>query len=96
MGGGSAPLFPAKKIEGWWVVIGNASNNSLLSIKRVNLVKSQKVKLQFLAPEEAGDYNLKLYLISDSYMGCDQEFDLPLSVAAGDDEDDDDDDEEDE
>ena len=46
-----------------------------------------KVKLEFTAPEP-GEYAYKLYLMSDSYLGCDQEYDLPLKVgeATSDDE----------
>lgn len=89
----SAALFPGEKKESWWVVLGDTKTNSLLSLKRVNLRHKQKVSLEFLAPEEAGDYDLTLFCMSDSYMGCDQEFLLPLSVAAADDDDDDDDEE---
>lgn len=83
----SAPLFPAEKREGWWVVVGDTSTNTLYSLKRVNLHLKQKVSLEFLAPEEAGDYNLTLFVMSDSYLGCDQEYSVPLSVAVGDDDD---------
>lgn len=79
----SATLFPGEKREGWWIVVGDTSTNLLYSLKRVNLQLLQKVDLEFMAPEEAGDYNLKLFCMSDSYLGCDQEYDLPLSVAAG-------------
>ena len=39
-----------------------------------------KVKLDLQAPEEAGDYNFVLYLMCDSYLGCDQEYPLNVSV----------------
>jgi pre-mRNA-splicing helicase BRR2 len=77
-----APLFPGNKKEAWWVVIGDLSTNSLLSLKRVNLRRKQKLALEFLAPEDAGDYDLTLFCMSDSYLGCDQEYSIPLSVAA--------------
>lgn len=80
----SAPLFPQEKKEGWWVVVGDTSSNTLYALKRVNLIQKQKVLLEFLAPEEAGDYNLTLFCMSDSYLGCDQEYAVPLSVAVGD------------
>jgi pre-mRNA-splicing helicase BRR2 len=79
----SAPLFPGEKREAWWIVVGDTATNSLYSLKRVNLQLSQKIDLEFMAPDEAGDYNLKLFCMSDSYLGCDQEYDVPLSVAAG-------------
>jgi pre-mRNA-splicing helicase BRR2 len=81
----SAPLFPEEKKEAWWVVVGDTSSNTLHALKRVNLLQKQKVVLEFLAPEEAGDYNLALFCMSDSYLGCDQEYSVPLSVAAGED-----------
>ena len=37
-------------------------------------------------PDDPGDYNLALYLMSDSYMGCDQEYSIPLTVVADDEE----------
>ena len=86
----SAPLFPFAKKEAWWVVVGDSSSNFLHSLKRVNLGHKQQVVLEFYAPEEAGDYNLTLFCMSDSYLGCDQEYSIPLSVAIGDDSDSDD------
>jgi len=83
----SAALFPGEKRESWWIVIGDAKTNSLLSLKRVNLKHKQSVSLEFLAPEEAGDYDLTLFCMSDSYMGCDQEYSVSLSVAAAEEDD---------
>ena len=78
----SAPLFPGEKKEAWWIVVGDTVTNTLMSLKRTNLRHVQKVTLEFLAPEEPGDYDLTLFCMSDSYLGCDQEFSIPLSVAA--------------
>ena len=44
--------------------------------------------LEFMAPEEPGDYNLTLFCMSDSYLGCDQEYSVPISVAVGESDDD--------
>ena len=86
----SAPLFPGEKKESWWIVIGDTSTNSLLSLKRVNLRRKQKIALEFLAPEEAGDYDLTLFCMSDSYLGCDQEYSIQLGVAPAESESEDD------
>jgi pre-mRNA-splicing helicase BRR2 len=51
----SAPLFPSEKKESWWVVIGDTTTNTLMSLKRTNLRQIQKVSLEFLAPEEPVD-----------------------------------------
>jgi len=79
-----SPRFPEEKIEGWWVVIGDTNTNSLLSIKRLNIGVQNKIKLEFNAPEDPGDYTLTLYLMSDSYLGCDQEYELSLTVIPAD------------
>ena len=74
--------YPHSKQEGWWLLVGDVSSNTMLTIKRVTIGAASKVKLQFEAPELPGDYNLTLYLCSDSYIGCDQEYDVPLTVVA--------------
>ena len=80
-----APFFPTKREEGWWVIIGDCKSNSLLSIKRLTLQQKAKFKLDFVAPR-AGQYSYSLYFMSDSYMGCDQEykFNLDIGEARGD------------
>ena len=76
----AAPLFPKEKREGWWIVVGDTATNTLLSLKRINLQRRQKVMLEFMAPDEAGDHTLTLYVISDAYLGADMEFEVPLSL----------------
>lgn len=74
-----APLFPQKREEGWWVVIGDPKTNSLLSIKRLTLQQKAKVKLDFVAPSP-GSYEYTLYFMSDCFMGCDQEYKFNINV----------------
>jgi len=75
-----APRFPKVKEEGWWLVVGDVKSNVLLCIKRISLLHTAKVKLEFVA-SSAGEHVYNLYLMSDSYVGCDQELELPLTVA---------------
>jgi pre-mRNA-splicing helicase BRR2 len=81
-----APRFPKPKEEGWWLVIGDSSTNQLLAIKRVALQKRARMKLEFSAPAEAGTMDYTIYLMSDSYLGCDQEhkFTVDIKDAGGD------------
>jgi len=75
--------YPQMKTEGWWVIIGDPKKNELLSIKRVAMKKKQmKVALNFVAPKE-GKYKYLIYLMSDSYLGCDLEYELKLDVKEG-------------
>ena len=75
-----APLFPQKREENWWVVIGDTKTNTLLSIKRLTLTQKAKLKLDFTAPAVPNTYSYTLYLMSDAYMGCDQEYKLNVNV----------------
>ncbi|XP_054766386.2 U5 small nuclear ribonucleoprotein 200 kDa helicase-like [Lytechinus pictus] len=74
-----APLFPQKREEGWWVVIGDTKTNSLISIKRLTLQHKAKVKLDFVAPSP-GSHHYTIYFMSDAYMGCDQEYQFDIDV----------------
>jgi len=74
-----APYYPKPKDEGWWLVLGSPQKNQLVSIKRVILQKRNKVKLDFEATEP-GTHNYTLYFMCDSYMACDQEYELPIRV----------------
>ena len=74
-----APYYPKRKDEGWWLVVGDPKANSLVSIKRVSLQARSKIKLEFVAPEP-GSYDYTLFFMSDSFLGCDQEYELTMKV----------------
>ena len=77
------PLILQRREEGWWLVVGEPKSNSLISIKRLSLQQKTKVKLDFVAPTP-GRHQYTLFFMSDSYMGCDQEYKLSFDVAQGD------------
>ena len=81
-----AGRFPKAKEENWWLVVGEPKTNKLIAIKRVALGKRSKVKLEFAAPEEAGSYSYLLYFMCDSYLGCDQEYELAFNVKEAEDD----------
>jgi pre-mRNA-splicing helicase BRR2 len=88
-----APFYPSKKLESWWLVVGEDSTKSVLGIKRVTVGRTFQGKLEFTVPT-AGKHNLKLFLMSDSYVGVDQEREFSVDAAEGMDEDEDEEDEE--
>ena len=64
-------------------MLGDPVKNELVSIKRVAMkADTMQIPLDFTAPKE-GRYLYKLYLMSDSYIGCDQEFNVELTVEEG-------------
>ncbi|KIY99336.1 hypothetical protein MNEG_8622 [Monoraphidium neglectum] len=75
-----APRFPGRRDEGWWLVLGDPKANKLLAIKRVSLAAAAKVKLAFEAPAEVGAAKLTLFYMSDSWLGCDQEYEVEFRV----------------
>ena len=74
-------ILKQKREESWWLVIGDSKNNSLISIKRVQLAKKSKIKLDFQSPS-AGEHFYSLYFMCDSYVGCDQEYKFNFNVAS--------------
>lgn len=91
-----APYYAKPKDEGWWLILGDPATNQLLSIKRLTVGASAKAKLDFEAPEAAGAKTYKLYYMSDSYLGCDQEYELEMKILEDDSDEEEDDEEEDE
>lgn len=69
-----APRFPGRKDEVWWLVLGDQASNAVLAIKRFALQTSadKVVRLDFAAPAE-GRHSLKVFVMNDSFIGCDQE-----------------------
>lgn len=78
-----SPFFPLERFEQWWVVIGEGSTNRLLGIKRLSLPKTNNVvAVEFEAPNEPAIHELTVYVVSDSYVGTDQQQVLSLEVVA--------------
>lgn len=77
-----APFYPAKKTENWWLVVGEEKTKTLLAIKRVTVGKGLNVRLEFTVPTP-GPHDLKLFLMSDSYVGVDQDPSFSVRVAEG-------------
>jgi len=76
----TAPYYPRRKDEAWWLMVG--AGEILLAIKRfvVEEVANLSVGVDV---EGVGKIPVKVYLICDSYVGADQEFDLFLNIVPG-------------
>ena len=76
------PHYPEAKQEYWWVMIGDSDKNLLFRLKRIEFLGSWNSKLSFKITDP-GQYKLTVYLICDSYIGCDLSSDpIPISVEA--------------
>jgi activating signal cointegrator complex subunit 3 len=83
-----APKFPKPKEENWILILGTQAEASqeLLCLKRVSYIKSQlSVHLLFRTSKIKENNNteeqyMSLFLMSDAYLGLDQQFDLKLKL----------------
>ena len=75
-----APKFPKTKDEGWWVLIGEVDTGEVLALKRLGYLRSKTTTtLAFSTPEEPCRKIYSLFLISDCYLGLDQQHDMCLN-----------------
>ncbi|KAL6715877.1 Pre-mRNA-splicing helicase BRR2 [Lecanora helva] len=83
-----APFYPAKKMENWWLVVGDEESKNLFAIKRVTVGRKLETRLEFV-PTKVGEQELRLYLMCDSYVGVDQDPSFRITAAEGMEEDED-------
>ena len=84
-----APKYPKSKDENWIFVLGlnySAESSELIGLKRLNSFKmAQKSYLAFKAPSIESNstknkFELTLYLMSDVYLGLDQQYELKFNL----------------
>lgn len=81
-----SPRFTKSKDEGWFLVLGSVEDNELLGLKRASVYKgraSTQHQVTFFTPEKAGRVVYTLYIMSDAYLGLDQQYDICLDVVEG-------------
>ncbi|PSN49726.1 Activating signal cointegrator 1 complex subunit 3 [Blattella germanica] len=76
------PRFPRGKDEGWFLTLGSLETGELMALKRVPGTRSSKncQLLTFYTPKRTGRTILTLYIMSDCYLGLDQQYNLHLDV----------------
>lgn len=76
------PMYQKGKDEGWFLVLGDIPQRELWALKRASGVNNQRkiYQLQFTAPCNLGPMKLTFYLISDCYIGLDQQYDIQLNI----------------
>ncbi|XP_025099015.1 LOW QUALITY PROTEIN: activating signal cointegrator 1 complex subunit 3-like [Pomacea canaliculata] len=76
-----APRFPKPKDEGWILVVGAIETREVLALKRIGYIRGRTTThLALFTPKTQGRTIYTLYLMSDSYIGLDQQFDICLDV----------------
>ncbi|ELP91075.1 activating signal cointegrator 1 complex subunit 3, helc1, putative [Entamoeba invadens IP1] len=72
------PRFPKMKQEGWYVIVLRP-DGSLAALKKVGIKKATNVTLMCVCPVITGTFNFKVLLLSDCYLGLDQQYELPVT-----------------
>ena len=84
-----APLFPSTIKEGWWLILtdmpkDDPKREAEATIHAIERVGEQRRVVQhdlrFMAPPQAGRYSLLLRVVSDCYMGVDEEAEITFDV----------------
>jgi len=80
--GAFTPRFPKRKDEGYWLFVGNTNTGELLALRRVNFADKKLVtSLSFEVPKKEDEYQFCLYVISDCYLGLDQQYNVKFRVS---------------
>ncbi|XP_022736597.1 DExH-box ATP-dependent RNA helicase DExH14 isoform X2 [Durio zibethinus] len=67
-----APRFPKLKDEAWWLILGNTSTAELYALKRVSF--SGRLVTHMELPSDVTTFQgMKLIIVSDCYLGFEQE-----------------------
>lgn len=75
------PKFPKGKDEGWFLSLGNQYDGELYALKRIAYRSNRSThRLTFVAPANKGRYIYTVYLLSDGYIGFDQQYNVQLEV----------------
>ncbi|NWH78990.1 ASCC3 protein, partial [Piaya cayana] len=76
-----APRFPKVKDEGWFLILGEVDKKELIALKRTGYIRNRNtVSVAFYTPETPGKCIYTLYVMSDSYLGMDQQYDIYLNI----------------
>ena len=70
--------YPKMKNCRWFIIIGNIKTNEILAFEKIAFKEKRNRKINFTAPKNIDEDSIKLYIISDSYFGLDQEYNLNL------------------
>lgn len=70
-----SPRFPKAKQEAWWLVLGNVTSSELYGLKRISFA-DRVVNTRMELPQMFNTQETKLILVSDCYLGFDQEYSL--------------------
>ena len=70
--------YPKIKNCRWFIILGNVKTNEVLAFEKVAFKEKRNCKINFTVPKNIDEDSIKLYIMSDSYFGLDQEYNINL------------------
>jgi hypothetical protein len=70
--------YPKIKNCRWFIIIGNVKTNEVLAFEKIGFKGKRNKIINFTAPKEIDEDSIRLYIMSDSYFGLDQEYNINL------------------
>ncbi|XP_071445378.1 activating signal cointegrator 1 complex subunit 3 [Hetaerina americana] len=88
MGRAHCPRYHKPKDEGWFLILGDVERGEVLALKRATGCGrpwgggggGTMQQLSFRTPSKTGRLILTVYIMSDCYIGWDQQYDIHLNV----------------
>ncbi len=75
------PFFPKPKEEGWWLLVAHRATAALVSLRRCPMGHGRaRAEAAFEAPLACGVHAYDVYLMSDCYLGLDQQYAFEITV----------------
>uniref|UniRef100_A0A182NQQ9 Activating signal cointegrator 1 complex subunit 3 n=1 Tax=Anopheles dirus TaxID=7168 RepID=A0A182NQQ9_9DIPT len=75
------PKFPKGKDEGWFLTLGHQAEGEVVALKRCVYRNNRSThQLCFYAPSRTGRCIYTVYLLSDGYIGLDQQYNIQFEV----------------
>jgi hypothetical protein len=80
-----SPAFPKEVDESWFILLGDVEHEEVLALKRVGAIRgaATTATVTFVAPETPGKYKYTVYIVSQTYVGLDQQYEVEFEVAEG-------------
>uniref|UniRef100_A0A7E4USK6 MIF4G domain-containing protein n=1 Tax=Panagrellus redivivus TaxID=6233 RepID=A0A7E4USK6_PANRE len=73
-----SPRFHKEKTASWIMLVASKSSNNVLGFSKVAPIEgSRDVRVTFTTPQMPGPTTLTVFILSDAYLGIDQEYDVP-------------------
>ncbi|KAK5984229.1 SEC63 domain-containing protein [Trichostrongylus colubriformis] len=70
-----------EKTAGWIVILGEKDNDRMISLSHVSTVQNDRtVRMDFITPDKRGRCYLSVFIMSDCYLGIDQELQIKADL----------------